>query len=212
MFRSVLVANRGEISLRVFRTARRMGLQCIAVYSEADRGARHVREADAAVCIGGAAPRESYLNIASIVAAARKSGAEAVHPGYGFLAENADFAKAVLDAGLVWIGPAPEAIRAMGDKANAKRLAHEAGVPVLESFDPAGRIDYPVMIKAVAGGGGRGMRLVRTAAELPALLASAKSEALASFGDDAWCALRRSCPRCWRPPNPRRWRLSATTA
>jgi len=184
MFRSVLVANRGEISLRVFRTARRMGLQCIAVYSEADRNARHVREADASHCIGPAAPRESYLNSASIIAAALATGAEAVHPGYGFLAENAGFAQAVLDAGLVWIGPAPEAIRAMGDKANAKRLAHEAGVPVLESFDPAGRIDYPVMIKAVAGGGGRGMRLVRTAAELPALLASAKSEALASFGDD----------------------------
>ncbi len=184
MFRSVLVANRGEIALRIFRTARRMGLRCIAVYSEADRGARHMREADAAYCIGGAAPRESYLNIASIVAAARKSGAEAVHPGYGFLAENADFAQAVLDSGLVWIGPSPEAIRAMGDKANAKRLAHEAGVPVLDSFDPAGRIVYPVMIKAVAGGGGRGMRLVRNAGELAAHLASAKSEALASFGDD----------------------------
>ena len=184
MFRSVLVANRGEIALRIFRTARRMGLRCIAVYSEADCAARHMREADAAYCIGGAAPRESYLNIAPIVAAARKSGADAVHPGYGFLAENADFAQAVLDSGLVWIGPSPEAIRAMGDKANAKRLAHEAGVPVLDSFDPAGRIVYPVMIKAVAGGGGRGMRLVRNAGELAAHLASAKSEALASFGDD----------------------------
>ncbi len=184
MFRSVLVANRGEIALRIFRTARRMGMRCIAVYSEADRGARHRREADAAFCIGGAAPRDSYLNIASIIAAARAASADAVHPGYGFLAENADFAQAVLDAGLVWVGPTPEAIRAMGDKANAKRLAQAAGVPVLEGFDPAGKIEYPVMIKAVAGGGGRGMRLVRTPAELPALLASAKSEALASFGDD----------------------------
>ena len=184
MFRSVLVANRGEIALRVFRTARRMGLKCIAVYSEADRGARHVREADAAHCIGPAAPRESYLNIPAIIAAARATGAESVHPGYGFLAENADFAQAVLDAGLVWIGPSPEAIRAMGDKASAKRLAQAAGVPVLESYDPAGKVEYPVMAKAVAGGGGRGMRFVSTAAELPALLASAKSEALASFGDD----------------------------
>ncbi len=184
MFRSVLVANRGEIALRVFRTARRMRLQCIAVHSEADRDSRHVREADASACIGPAAPRDSYLNIDSIVAAARKTGAEAVHPGYGFLAENADFAHAVLEAGLVWIGPTPAAIRAMGDKANAKRIAKKAEVPVLENFEPEGRIEFPVMIKAVAGGGGRGMRLARTAAELPALLASAKSEALASFGDD----------------------------
>src|SRR5476649_2318923 len=145
MFGSLLVANRGEIALRIFRTARRMGLQCIAVYSEADRGARHMMEADAAWCIGGAAPRESYLNIVSIIAAARASGAEAVHPGYGFLAENAEFAQAVLDAGLAWVGPSPDAIRAMGDKANAKRLAQAAGVPVLESFDAAGKIEFPVM-------------------------------------------------------------------
>src|SRR5471032_3149991 len=170
MFRSVLVANRGEIALRIFRTARHMGLQCIAVYSEADRGARHMMEADAAFCIGGAAPRESYLNIASIIAAARASGAEAVHPGYGFLAENAEFAQAVVDAGLVWIGPSPDVIRAMGDKANAKALAKAAGVPILESFDPEGKIDYPIMIKAVAGGGGRGMRLVRAPGDLAAHL------------------------------------------
>ena len=184
MYRSVLVANRGEIALRIFRTARRMGLECIAVYSESDRTARHTQEADAAVCIGGAAPRESYLNIAAIIAAARSTHAEAVHPGYGFLAENADFAQAVLDAELIWIGPSPDAIRAMGDKANAKRLAKAAGVPVLDGFDPAGKIEYPVMIKAVAGGGGRGMRLVRRSADLTALLASAQSEALTSFGDD----------------------------
>ena len=161
-----------------------MGLRCIAVYSEADRGARHMRQADAAFCIGAAAPRESYLNIASIIAAARASGADAVHPGYGFLAENAKFAKAVLDAGLVWIGPSPEAIAAMGDKANAKALAKAAGVPVLESYEEGGKIAFPVMIKAVAGGGGRGMRLVRAPAELAGHLASAKSEALAAFGDD----------------------------
>ncbi len=136
------------------------------------------------MCIGPAAPRESYLNIESIVAAARATGAEAVHPGYGFLAENADFARAVLDAGLVWIGPSPAAIRAMGDKANAKRIARKAGVPVLDGFEPGGKVEYPVMIKAVAGGGGRGMRLVRNAEDLPALLASARSEALASFGDE----------------------------
>ena len=183
MFRSVLVANRGEIALRIFRTARRMGLECIAVYSDADRGARHVREADAACFVGAAAPRESYLNIGAIIAAARASGVEAVHPGYGFLAENSDFAQAVLDAGLAWVGPSPRAIRAMGDKANAKQIAKAAGVPVLEAYDPAGKVEYPVMIKAVAGGGGRGMRLVRDAADLPALLASAQSEALAAFGD-----------------------------
>ncbi len=183
MFLSLLVANRGEIALRIFRTARRMGLQCIAVYSEADRGARHMREADAAYCIGPAAARESYLNIAAIIEAAHKSGAQAVHPGYGFLAENAAFAQAVLDAGLAWVGPSAAAMRAMGDKANAKRLAHAAGVPVLEGFEPGGPIDYPVMIKAVAGGGGRGMRLVREPAELAPLLATARSEALAAFGD-----------------------------
>ncbi len=184
MFRSLLVANRGEIALRIFRTARRMGIECIAVYSEADRGARHMREADAAVCIGEAPPRASYLNIPAIIAAARATDAEAIHPGYGFLAENGDFAQAVLDAGLVWVGPSPTAIRAMGDKASAKRLAQAAGVPVLENFAEDGTIEYPVMIKAVSGGGGRGMRLVRSATELPALLATAKSEALAAFGDD----------------------------
>ncbi|MBS0338289.1 MAG: 3-methylcrotonyl-CoA carboxylase, partial [Proteobacteria bacterium] len=131
MFRSLLVANRGEIALRIFRSARRMGLECIAVYSEADRGARHMREADAAVCIGPAAPRGSYLNIPAIIAAAQATGADAIHPGYGFLAENADFAQAVLDAGLVWVGPSPAAIRAMGDKANAKALARGADVPTL---------------------------------------------------------------------------------
>jgi geranyl-CoA carboxylase alpha subunit len=182
-FRSLLIANRGEIALRVARTARRMGLRTVAVYSEADREARHARQADAAVCIGGAAPRDSYLNIASIIAAARKSGAEAIHPGYGFLAESAEFAQAVIDAGLAWIGPPPAAILAIGEKGEAKRLAAAAGVPVLPEYQPGGRIEYPVMIKAAAGGGGRGMRLVRSKKELAVALAQAKSEAEHAFGD-----------------------------
>ena len=128
-FQTLLIANRGEIAMRVLRTARRMGLRVVAVYSDADAGAMHVRAADDAVRIGGALPRESYLNIAAIIAAAKVSGAQAVHPGYGFLAENADFAQAVIDAGLIWVGPPPQAMRAMGDKAAAKRLMVAAGVP-----------------------------------------------------------------------------------
>ncbi|MGH8706263.1 MAG: acetyl/propionyl/methylcrotonyl-CoA carboxylase subunit alpha [Burkholderiales bacterium] len=181
MFRSLLIANRGEVVLRVQRTARRMGLRTIAVYSEADRDARHAREADAATCIGGAAPRDSYLNIASIIAAAKRTGAEAVHPGYGFLAESPDFAQAVLDAGLIWVGPTPAAIRAMGDKGEAKRIAAGAGVPVLPTYEK--NPPFPVLIKALAGGGGRGMRLVRNAAELAPSLAQARSEAEHAFGD-----------------------------
>ena len=183
-FRSVLVANRGEIALRIHRTARRMGFRTIAVYSEADRDARHAREMDAAICIGGAAPRDSYLHSDALIAAARRTGAQAVHPGYGFLAESAAFAQAVLDAGLVWIGPPPAAIRAMGDKAAAKQTMRAAGVPVLPTWSPTDRLEYPLMIKAAAGGGGRGMRLVRDAAELEAALAQAKSEAQHAFGDD----------------------------
>jgi len=182
-FGSLLIANRGEIALRVMRTARRMGLRTVAVYSEADRNSRHAREMDTALCIGGAAPRDSYLNIASLIAAAKHGSAEAVHPGYGFLAESAVFAQAVLDAGLVWIGPPPAAIRAMGDKGEAKRLAAAAGVTVLPEFAPGGEIEYPAMIKAAAGGGGRGMRLVRSKNELAAALAQAKSEAEHAFGD-----------------------------
>jgi geranyl-CoA carboxylase alpha subunit len=178
--KSVLVANRGEISLRIQRTARRMGLRTVAVYSDADRGAPHVRFADDAVRIGGAAPRDSYLNIGNILEKSRGL-ADAVHPGYGFLAESAEFAQAVLDAGLAWIGPPPAAIRAMGDKAEAKRLMRSAGVPVLPAYqhDP----EFPVMIKAVAGGGGRGMRLVRTKEELDAAIDRAQSEAGHAFGD-----------------------------
>jgi geranyl-CoA carboxylase alpha subunit len=194
--RSLLVANRGEIARRIMRTARRMGIRTVAVYSDADRHALHVREADSAVRIGTAAPRESYLNIAAIVAAAQRAGADAVHPGYGFLAENADFAGGVIDAGLTWVGPPPEAIRQMGDKAQAKRMAREAGVPTipgieLEASGRAGaatltvRLGYPLMIKAAAGGGGRGMRLVREPDELAAALDSARSEAENAFGDGA---------------------------
>ena len=192
--RSLLIANRGEISLRIQRTARRMGLRTIAVYSDADRDARHAREADAAARIGPATPRESYLNIAAIIEAGRRTGANAVHPGYGFLAENAAFAEAVLAAGLVWVGPPPAAIRAMGNKSQAKHLARRAGVPVLPGYDEADQSDdaiasaavktgFPLMIKAAAGGGGRGMRLVRSLEEFPAALDQARSEALHAFGD-----------------------------
>ena len=193
-FARILVANRGEIALRVMRTAREMGYGVVAVHSEADAEGAHVRFADQAVCIGAAAPAASYLNIAAIIAAAKASGADAVHPGYGFLAENADFAQACRDAGLVFIGPSPEAIRAMGDKAGAKALMRAAGAPVVPGYDgadqdagtltrEAARIGYPVMIKACAGGGGRGMRLVERELDFAAALASAQSEALGAFGD-----------------------------
>ncbi|PZN98732.1 MAG: methylcrotonoyl-CoA carboxylase [Alphaproteobacteria bacterium] len=194
MFKSVLVANRGEIACRVFRTARRMGIRTIAVYSEADANALHVREADEAILIGPAPARESYLDAAKVLAAARATGAEAIHPGYGFLSENADFAEAVMAAGLVWIGPPPAAIRAMGLKDAAKKLMIEAGVPVTpgyqgENQDPAhlagqaAGIGYPVLIKAVAGGGGKGMRKVDRAEDFADALASAQREGQSSFGD-----------------------------
>ena len=195
MFTSVLVANRGEIARRVFRTASRLGLRTIAVYSEADAEAPHVRDADEAVLIGPAPARESYLNMAAVLDAARRTGAEAIHPGYGFLSENAEFAEAVAAAGVVWIGPPPSAIRAMGLKDAAKRLMAEAGVPVTPGYlgddqsedrlaSEAGAIGYPVLIKAVAGGGGKGMKKVEAAGEFSAALASAKREAAAAFGDD----------------------------
>ena len=195
MFRSVLVANRGEIARRVFRTARRMGLATIAVYSDADAEAPHVREADQAVRLGPAPARESYLKAEAVLEAARRSGAEAVHPGYGFLSENAEFAEAVAAAGLVWIGPPPSAIRAMGLKDAAKRLMAQAGVPVTPGYlgddqsperlaSEAEAIGFPVLIKAVAGGGGKGMKRVNDPAEFQEALASAKREAAAAFGDD----------------------------
>ncbi len=189
----LLIANRGEIARRIIRTARRMGVATVAVYSDADRHALHVREADAAMALGGTASADSYLRMDKLIGAARASGADAVHPGYGFLSENADFAQAVIDAGLTWVGPPPAAIRALGSKSAAKAVALRQGVPVLpgcfgddqrdETFvAEAQRIGYPVMVKAVAGGGGRGMRLVHSAEQLPAALRSARSEALAGFG------------------------------
>ncbi|MEY9281292.1 acetyl-CoA carboxylase biotin carboxylase subunit [Bradyrhizobium yuanmingense] len=193
-FFKILVANRGEIALRVMRSARKLGLGVVAVYSDADRDALHVREADQAVRIGEALPAQSYLNIPAIMAAARASGADAVHPGYGFLAENEAFARACKDAGLVFIGPSPQAIEAMGNKAGAKEIMKKAGVPIVPGYQgaeqgdevmlaEAGKIGFPVMIKAVAGGGGRGMRLVTDAASFPEALRSARSEAKAAFGD-----------------------------
>ena len=181
MFRSLLVANRGEIALRVMRTARNMGLRTIAVYSDADRGAPHVRAADAAVHIGGSLPKDSYLNIEALLEAATQSGAEAVHPGYGFLSESESFSIAIQKARLIWVGPPPAAIRAMGDKANAKGIAAKAGVPVLPTYDKDP--EFPVLIKAVAGGGGRGIRLVLSKEEFPEALRTAQSEAEHAFGD-----------------------------
>ena len=195
MIESVLIANRGEIARRVIRTARRMGVRAVAVYSEADAAAPHVREADEAIAIGPSPAAESYLVGAKILDAARQSGAAAIHPGYGFLSENAAFAEAVIAAGLVWIGPPPSAIRAMGLKDAAKRLMAEAGVPVTPGYlgddqsadrlrAEAGRIGYPVLIKAVAGGGGKGMRRVDRAEDFAEALAGAKREGAASVGDD----------------------------
>ena len=194
MFKSVLVANRGEIACRVFRTARAMGIRTIAVYSEADADALHVREADEAVLIGPAAARESYLVADKVLAAAKATGAEAIHPGYGFLSENADFAEAVAAAGIVWIGPKPDSIRAMGLKDAAKKLMIEAGVPVTPGYQgddqsdetltaEAAKIGFPVLIKAVAGGGGKGMKKVDRAEDFADGLASARREGQSSFGD-----------------------------
>jgi len=195
MFKSVLVANRGEIARRVFATARRMGLETIAVYSDADRSAAHVADADRSVLIGPAAARESYLVAQNIIDAAKATRAEAVHPGYGFLSENADFAEAVVAAGLVWIGPPSSAIRAMGLKDAAKALMLKAGVPVTPGYlgedqadatlaKEAARIGFPILIKAVAGGGGKGMRRVDNATEFADALGAARREARAAFGDD----------------------------
>jgi acetyl/propionyl-CoA carboxylase alpha subunit len=191
----LLIANRGEIARRVIRTARRMGIETVAVYSDADRHAPHVREADHAVHIGASPARESYLDQAKVLAAAKSSGADAIHPGYGFLSENAVFAEAVIGAGLIWVGPPASSIRAMGLKDAAKRLMAQAGVPTTPGYlgedqaperldAEAARIGYPVLIKAVAGGGGKGMRKVEAAADFAAALAGAKREAAASFGDD----------------------------
>jgi 3-methylcrotonyl-CoA carboxylase alpha subunit len=192
---SLLIANRGEIAYRVIRTARRLGIRTVAVYSDADAKALHVRMADEAVHIGPSPARESYLRGDRIIEAAKSTGAEAIHPGYGFLSENADFSQAVIDAGLIWVGPKPDSIRAMGLKDAAKKLMAEAGVPVTpgylgENQDPkhlkkeADAIGYPVLIKAVAGGGGKGMRRVDASNHFDDGLESAKREAASSFGDD----------------------------
>jgi 3-methylcrotonyl-CoA carboxylase alpha subunit len=194
-FRTLLIANRGEIACRVIRTARAMGLRTVAVYSEADRDAMHVAMADEAVLLGPARARDSYLNIERVIEVARKSGAEAAHPGYGFLSESAEFAQACLEAGLVFVGPTAEMIRTMGSKSGSKMLMEKAGVPLVPGYHgeaqddatlakAADGIGFPVLVKASAGGGGRGMRIVRSAAELAAAIVSAKREAKAAFGDD----------------------------
>ena len=195
MITSLLIANRGEIACRIIRTARRLGIATVAVYSDADADALHVREADRAVHIGPAAARESYLIGERIITAAQQSGAQAVHPGYGFLSENAEFAQAVIDAGLIWVGPNPASITAMGLTDAAKKLMADAGVPVTPGYQGdnqdaaflaarAAEIGYPVLIKAVAGGGGKGMRLVERADAFADALASCRREAAASFGND----------------------------
>jgi len=195
MFDKILIANRGEIACRVIRTARRLGVTTVAVYSDADAQARHVLLADEALRIGTAEAKDSYLRGDRIIAAAQATGAQAVHPGYGFLSENADFAQACADAGLVFIGPPPAAIRAMGSKSAAKTLMQQAGVPLVPGYHgddqdiallqkEAGKIGYPVLIKASAGGGGKGMRIVEKAADFAAALASCQREARGAFGDD----------------------------
>jgi 3-methylcrotonyl-CoA carboxylase alpha subunit/geranyl-CoA carboxylase alpha subunit len=191
--KKILIANRGEIARRIVHTAHAMGIATVAVYSEPDANALHVREATQAFALGGSTSVDSYLRIDKLLAAARATGADAVHPGYGFLSENADFAQAVVDAGLTWIGPPPAAIRTLGSKAGAKALAQAQGVPCLPGYAGSDQSDerfaaeathtgFPLMVKAVAGGGGRGMRLVTEAAQLPGALAGARSEALAGFG------------------------------
>jgi acetyl-CoA carboxylase, biotin carboxylase subunit len=194
MFKKVLIANRGEIALRVIQACRELGIQTVAVYSTADRESLHVVYADEEVCIGPPPSSESYLNISSIIAAAEITGAEAIHPGYGFLSENAHFAEVLGECNLAWIGPSPETIRLMGDKAQARETARRAGVPVLPgSREPLGstedaialatEVGFPVILKAAAGGGGRGMRIVEAADQLEAQFVAAREEATKAFGD-----------------------------
>ena len=202
----LLVANRGEIARRIFRSARELGIETVAVYSEADAGSAHVEEADQAIAIGPAAARESYLDTAKVLDAARRAGADAIHPGYGFLSENAGFAEAVIAAGMIWIGPAPETLRAMGDKQRARDLAEQAGVPVVPGsarietgasadLDAlAEAVGYPLLVKASAGGGGIGMRRVNDGAKLARTVADTQSMAEKSFGDGA-VFLERFVPR-----------------
>ena len=196
MFDKILIANRGEIACRVAATARRMGIRTVAVYSDADAHAKHVQACDEAVHVGGSAPRDSYLQWQRILDAARATGAQAIHPGYGFLSENEDFARACGEAGLVFIGPPASAIQAMGLKAESKRLMEAAQVPLVPGYhgsdqnpellqQEADRIGYPVLIKASAGGGGKGMRAVERGEDFAAALQSCQREAINSFGDDA---------------------------
>jgi acetyl-CoA carboxylase biotin carboxylase subunit len=193
MFKKVLIANRGEIAVRVIRTLREMGVASVAVYSEADRSSLHVRLADEAVCIGPAMARESYLSIPAIISAAKVTGADAIHPGYGFLSENADFSAACRDNGITFIGPSPKSIQQLGHKAEARKMAVKAGVPVTpgtkdcvtkkEAAAQAAKIGFPIMIKAAAGGGGKGIRIVREAAQLEKEMTMASGEAKAAFGN-----------------------------
>src|SRR5437762_9982726 len=196
MFDKILIANRGEIALRVLRACKELGIATVAVHSTADDDAMHVRLADESVCIGPPPARESYLNIPQLLAACEITGADAVHPGYGFLAENARFAEILAAHNVAFIGPTAEHIRMMGDKIEAKRTAKRLGIPVVpgsegsikddaEAVKVADTFGYPVLVKATAGGGGRGMKVARSAAELPTALATARTEARAAFGDDS---------------------------
>ncbi len=194
MFRKVLIANRGEIAVRIIRACRELGVRTVAVFSEADRNALHVRRADEAYCIGPAPALDSYLRIDRIIEVARRAGADAIHPGYGFLAERPDFAEACEEAGIVFIGPPSRIIKAMGDKAIARKMAESLGIPVVpgtegglsdeELMRAAQTLGFPVLIKASAGGGGKGMRIVNSPEEMPDALAAARREAMAAFGDD----------------------------
>jgi acetyl-CoA carboxylase biotin carboxylase subunit len=193
MLKKVLVANRGEVAVRILRACRELNLETVTVYSDVDRSALHVRQADESYLLGPASPRESYLSIPRILDIAKRSGADAIHPGYGFLAENAEFARACQEAGLIFVGPRPEVIELMGNKVAARKVVQAAGIPVAPGTEPglddtelvaaAHGIGYPLMVKATAGGGGKGMRLVRSASGLPAAIAAARYEAEAAFGD-----------------------------
>src|ERR1700722_6167846 len=191
--RSLLIANRGEIAARIARTARTMGITTVAVYSDCDAGALHVAAFEEEIALGGDAPADSYLNSSKLIEAAARSGADALHPGYGFLSENATFAGAAIPAGLTWVGPRPETIATMGDKITAKRLLADAGVPVLEDVLVGGGADVreaaaaltpPIIVKAAAGGGGKGMRIVQNLEDLPAMVDACRREAAGAFGAD----------------------------
>jgi acetyl/propionyl-CoA carboxylase alpha subunit len=194
MFKKILIANRGEIAIRIMRACRELGIQTVAVYSDADRNALHIQHADEAIHIGDSPPQESYLNMDKIINAAKQANVDAIHPGYGFLSENASFAAAVASAQLTFIGPSADSIRAMGDKAESKIRMKKAGVPTVPGVEgvkierefekAANEIGYPVLVKAAAGGGGKGMRVVRSESELSEGIESARREALNAFGDE----------------------------